>query len=194
MARTWSVVLFEWSEVQVVCILGDETIRKCLYNLFLAVQQIRRATLGGFSETNGVVYAKFHKSIIRITVLYELIKGITVLYMPNQAHNCTVWLIQYSYATFWAIQHTFSLWSSHAKYNIITIKNYYDCLTVAMHVAKFSIQQYSYRELLTKYDKHDKLLKKSQTYWVAIAIVLKQAFHHLALAEHLPAVAISARD
>jgi len=31
-------------------------------------------------------------------VLYELIKGITVLYMPNQAHNCTVWLIQYSYA------------------------------------------------------------------------------------------------
>jgi len=45
----------------------------------------------------GVVYAKFHKSIIHIAVLYELIKGITVLYMPNQAHNCTVWLIQYSY-------------------------------------------------------------------------------------------------
>jgi len=65
---------------------------------FLAVQQIHRATLAGFSETNGVVYAKFHKSIIRITVLYEPIKGITVLYMPNQAHNCTVWLIQYSYA------------------------------------------------------------------------------------------------
>jgi len=46
-----------------------------------AVQQIRRAiTLAGFSETNGVVYAKFHKSIIRIAVLYELIKCITVLY------------------------------------------------------------------------------------------------------------------
>ena len=79
-------------------ILGDETISKCLYNLFLAVQQIRRATLAGVSESNGVVYAKFHKSIIRITVLYVLIKCITVLYMPNQAHNCTVWLIQYSYA------------------------------------------------------------------------------------------------
>jgi len=39
-----------------VCILGDETISKCLYNLFLAVQQICRATLAGFSETNGVVY------------------------------------------------------------------------------------------------------------------------------------------
>ena len=35
--------------------------------------------------------------LVCITVLYELIKGITVLYMPNQAHNCTVWLIQYSY-------------------------------------------------------------------------------------------------
>ena len=66
-----------------MCILGDETISKCLYNLFLAVQQIRRATFAGFSKTNGVVYAKFHKSIIRITILYELIKGITVLYMPN---------------------------------------------------------------------------------------------------------------
>jgi len=118
MVRTWSIVLFEWSEVQVVCILSDETISKCLYNLFLAVQQIHRATLADFSETNGVVYAKFHKSIIRIAVLYELIKCITVLYMPNQAHNFTVWLIQYSYATLWAIQHTFSLWSSHAKYNI----------------------------------------------------------------------------
>ena len=62
-------------------ILGDETIGKCLYNIFI---QIRRATLAGFSETNGVVYAKFYKStIICITVLYELIKGITVLYMPN---------------------------------------------------------------------------------------------------------------
>jgi len=42
-----------------------------------------RATLAGFSETNGAVYAKFHKSIIRITGLYELIKDITVLYMLN---------------------------------------------------------------------------------------------------------------
>ena len=49
-----------------MCILGDEVIGKC----FLAVQQIRRATLAGFNETNGVFYAKFHKSIIRITVLY----------------------------------------------------------------------------------------------------------------------------
>ena len=56
-----------------MCILGDETISKCLYNLFLAVQKIRRATLAGFSETNGVVYAKFHKSIKRITVLHDLI-------------------------------------------------------------------------------------------------------------------------
>jgi len=66
-----------------VCILGDEMISKCSYNLFLAVKQIHRATLAGFSETNEVVYAKFHKSIIHITVLYELIKDITVLYMPN---------------------------------------------------------------------------------------------------------------
>jgi len=73
MACTWSIVLFEWSEVQVVHILGNEMISKCLYNLFLAVQQIRRVTLAGFSETNGVFYAKFHKSIICITVLYELI-------------------------------------------------------------------------------------------------------------------------
>ena len=76
-------MLFERSEVQVVCILGDETISKCLYNLFPAVIQIRRATFAGFTKTNGVAYAKFHKSIICITVLYELIKGITVLYMPN---------------------------------------------------------------------------------------------------------------
>ena len=66
-----------------MCILGDETISKCLYNLFPAVKQIRRATLAGFSETNGVVYVKLHNSIIHITVLYELIKCITVLYMPN---------------------------------------------------------------------------------------------------------------
>ena len=46
-----------------MCIVGDETISKCLYNLYLAVQQIHRVTLAGFSETNEVVYAKFHKSI-----------------------------------------------------------------------------------------------------------------------------------
>ena len=76
---------------------GNTTISKCLYNIFLAVKQIRRATLDSFGGNNGVVYARYHKSIIHITVLYELIKGITVLYMPNQAHNCTAWLIQYSY-------------------------------------------------------------------------------------------------
>ena len=48
-------------------------INKCLYNIFLAVQ---RTTLAGFGENNGVVYTK----IICMTVLYELIKGITVLY------------------------------------------------------------------------------------------------------------------
>jgi len=70
MARTRSIVLFERSEVQVVCILGDKTISKCLYNLFPAVKQIRKATFAGFSKTNRVVYVKFHKSIIRIPVLY----------------------------------------------------------------------------------------------------------------------------
>ena len=74
-------------------IRGDETISKYLCNIFLAVQRIRRATSAGFRENNEVVYMKYHESVIRITVLYELIKGITVLYMPNQAHNCTVWLI-----------------------------------------------------------------------------------------------------
>ena len=53
--------------------------------VFPIVQQIRRATLAGFSETNGVVYAKFHNLIIRITVLYELIKRIAVLYNSNSA-------------------------------------------------------------------------------------------------------------
>ena len=73
-------------------------ITKSLCNIFLVIKQICRATLAGFSENNGVVYAKYHKSIIHITVLYELIKGITVLYMSNQVHYYTVWLIQYSYA------------------------------------------------------------------------------------------------
>jgi len=54
--------------------------------------------MAGFSKKKKVASAKFHKSIIHITVLYELIKGITVLYMPNQEHNCTAWLIKYSYA------------------------------------------------------------------------------------------------
>ena len=57
-------------QVQVVFIHGDETISKCLYNIFLAIQRMRRATLAGFGENNGVVYTKYHKSIIRITVLY----------------------------------------------------------------------------------------------------------------------------
>ena len=52
---------------------------------------------------------KFHKSIIRITLLYELIKDITVLYIPNQAHNCTVWLIQYSYA----VDYYFMIYTAH---------------------------------------------------------------------------------
>ena len=52
-------------------------VSKRLYNLFLAVQQIRRATLAGFSN----VYTKFHKSIIHITVLYELIKRTTVMWL-----------------------------------------------------------------------------------------------------------------
>jgi len=59
-----------------------EKISKCLYNIFLAVQRIRRATLAGFGKNNRVIYAKYHKLIIPITVLYKLIKGITVLYGP----------------------------------------------------------------------------------------------------------------
>ena len=51
-----------------------------IYNIFLAVQRIRRATLAGSGENNGVVYVKYHKSILRIIVLCELMKGITVLY------------------------------------------------------------------------------------------------------------------
>ena len=66
---------------------GDETISKCLSNMFLAIRRIHRATLADFGENNGVAYVKYHGSIIRITVLYEQINHITVL-----------WLIQYSYA------------------------------------------------------------------------------------------------
>jgi len=63
-------------QVQIVFIHGDETINKCLYNIFLTMQRIHRATLAGFGENNGVVYVKYHKPIILITVLYELIKGL----------------------------------------------------------------------------------------------------------------------
>ena len=64
----------------------------------MLIQSICRAALAGFSKNNEIVCAKFLKSIFDITVLYELIKGITVLCMSNQAHNCTVWFIQHSYA------------------------------------------------------------------------------------------------
>ena len=45
-----------------------------------------------------VVTAAKKQQQVNWSVLYELIKGITVLYMPNQAHNCT---IQYSYAVYY---------------------------------------------------------------------------------------------
>jgi len=70
-------------QVQVMFIHSDKMISKCLYNIFLAIQRICRTTLAGFGENNGVVYVKYQKSIICITVLNELIKGTTVLYMPN---------------------------------------------------------------------------------------------------------------
>ena len=50
-------------QVQVVFILGDEMIIKCLYNLFLAIKQIHRVHLAGFSENNGIVYAKFQNQL-----------------------------------------------------------------------------------------------------------------------------------
>jgi len=77
-------VLFQRSNFKyVVFICSDKTISKYLYNIFLAIQRIRRATLAGFGEKNGVVYMKYNESIIHITVLCELIKGIIVLCMPN---------------------------------------------------------------------------------------------------------------
>ena len=86
-----NIIAFPVKQVQVVSFCGDEMISKCLYNIFLgSVRQICRANLAGFGKNNGVVYAKYHKSIICITVLHELVKGITVLYMPNQVHSCTV--------------------------------------------------------------------------------------------------------
>ena len=39
-------------EVRVVFIRSDEMINKCLYNISLVVQRIRRATLAGFGENN----------------------------------------------------------------------------------------------------------------------------------------------
>ena len=39
-------------QVQVVFIRSDETISMYLYNIFLVVQRIRRATLAGFGENN----------------------------------------------------------------------------------------------------------------------------------------------
>ena len=55
-------------QVRVVLFHGDETISKCLHNIFLAINQIHRAKLAGFGENNGVVYAKYHKSIIQFFV------------------------------------------------------------------------------------------------------------------------------
>ena len=89
--------------------------------------------MAGFSETNGVVYAKFHKSIIHITVLYELIKGITVLYMPNQVHNCTVWLIQYSHA----VDYYFMIYTAHFFALILPRKVQYVQLTVVKYNIPF---------------------------------------------------------
>ena len=63
--------------------------------------------------------------MICIAVLFELIKGITVLYMPNQAYNCTVWLIQYSYA----VDYYFMNYTTHFFALILPCKvqyNYWD--------------------------------------------------------------------
>ena len=81
-------------QAQVVFICSDKMISKCLYNIFLAVQRIRRATLAGFGENNGVVYTKYHKSIICITVLYELIKGIMMLYIKCITVYCMAHTVQ----------------------------------------------------------------------------------------------------
>jgi len=35
--------------------------------------------------------------------------GIILLYMPNQGYNCTVWLIQYSYA----VDYYFMIYTAH---------------------------------------------------------------------------------
>ena len=50
--------------------LRDQTISKCLYNLFLAVERTLRITLAGFSDLQCVVDVTFLKQILRITVLY----------------------------------------------------------------------------------------------------------------------------
>ena len=41
--------------------LRDQMISKCLYNLFLAVEQTRRISLAGFSNLQYVVYVTFLK-------------------------------------------------------------------------------------------------------------------------------------
>ena len=44
--------------VKQVFICGDETIGKYLYNVFLAMKQLYRATLAGFGENNGSYLCK----------------------------------------------------------------------------------------------------------------------------------------
>ena len=41
--------------------LCDQTISKCLYNLFLAVERTRRISLAGFGDLQCVVYIIFLK-------------------------------------------------------------------------------------------------------------------------------------
>ena len=48
----------------------DQTISKCLYNLFLAVDRTHRISLAGFSNLQCVVYITFLKYILHIAVLY----------------------------------------------------------------------------------------------------------------------------
>ena len=50
--------------------LRDQTISKCLYNLFLAIEQTRKISLAGFSDLQCVVYVTFHKYIFRITTVF----------------------------------------------------------------------------------------------------------------------------
>ena len=73
-------------QVQLAFIHGDELISNYFNNIFLAAKQIRRASLAGFGENNGVVYVKYHTSIIHITVLYVLI---TVLYESYTVQLCS---------------------------------------------------------------------------------------------------------
>ena len=70
----------------------------------------------------GAIYAKYHKSIIYIL----LIKGITVLHLPNQAHNCIVWLIEYSYA----VDFYFMNYMTHFFASILPHKVQYNCISL----------------------------------------------------------------